>query len=388
MPPGTCGGASYAARESKVNSICYGLIAAAVFVSASASPAAAEDVTIGGIYSIEGIFGAFGGSERDGALLAVEQLNKAGGVGGKHIEITIYDDGGDQAKAVQLANRLIFQDKVSAVFGPTITPTSEMVAPMFEENKVLEIGLVSEDYLWKDTRYVFMSTPTDAVLAQGMVNYARKIDAKKIAIAYANVPYGVSGAKEMRQAANNAGIELVGDVKWGEGDIDFTPAANQLHAAKADAILVWGSCNVSDAQALKALRDTGDATPFIGNLCLSLPSTAQIMGKGAEGAVSFSLLDYSNPSPQAGAFLAAYSAKFKRSPLPIAAAAYDGVQLWAQAVRRAGGKTDSDAVAAAMIGLDYDGVTGHFHMTGNNHAVQDASAYKAIVLKNGIWITM
>jgi branched-chain amino acid transport system substrate-binding protein len=364
------------------------LIAAALLVGAAGSPAAAADVKIGGIYSIEGIFGALGGSERDGALLAVEQLNKAGGVGGKHIDITIYDDGGDQAKAIQLANRLIFQDKVSAVFGPTITPTSEMVAPILEENKVLEIGLVSEDYLWKGTRYIFMSTPTDAVLAQGMVSYTRKIGAKKIAIAYANVPYGVSGAKEMRQAVKNAGLELVGDVKWGEGDIDFTPAANQLHAAKADAILVWGSCNVSDAQVLKALRDIGDATPFVGNLCLSLPTTAEIMGKGAEGAVSFSLLDYSNPSPQAAAFIAAYSAKFKHGPQPIAAAAYDGVQLWAQAVRRAGGKTDPDAVDAAMIGLDYDGVTGHFHMTNDSHAVLDASAYKAIVLKNGTWTTM
>ena len=110
------------------------LVAAAV--SMWAIPALAEDVKVGAVYSIEGIFSAIGGPERDGALLAVDQLNQAGGVGGKHVDLTIYDDGGDQAKAVQLANRLIFQDKVSAAFGPTVTPTGEMIAPVYEQNKV------------------------------------------------------------------------------------------------------------------------------------------------------------------------------------------------------------------------------------------------------------
>ena len=215
------------------------LVAVTIFGTSVLPAVAADEIKLGGIYSIEGIFSAVGGPERDGALLAVEQLNQAGGSGGKQINMTIYDDGGDQAKAVQLANRLIFQDKVSAAFGPTITPTGEMIAPVFEQNKVLEIGVVAQDYLWRDTQYVFMSIPTDAVLVEAMVNYARKIGAKKLAIAYADVPYGAGGAKLMRQGIKAAGIELVGDTKWGENDIDFTPEANQLHAAKADAILVW-----------------------------------------------------------------------------------------------------------------------------------------------------
>lgn len=357
-------------------------------LGAAAVPAAADDVKIGGIYSIEGAFSVIGVPERDGALLAVEQLNQAGGVGGKHVDMTIYDDGGDQAKAVQLGNRLIFQDKVSAAFGPTITPTGEMMSPVYEQNKMLQIGVVAQDYLWKDTQYIFMSIPTDAVLAEAMLNYAKKIGAKKIAIAVADVPYGASGAKLMRQGAKVAGIEIVADTKWGDFDIDFTPEANQLHAAKADAILVWDSCAISDAQMIKALRDTGDTTPIIGNICLPLPHLAQIVGKGAEGAVSFSLLDYSKPSPPAAAFMSAYSAKYKHGPSPFAAAAYDGLQLWSRAVARAGGKTDPNSVAAAMFGLDYDGVIGHFKVTKENHTGLDASAYKAIILKDGNWQTM
>ena len=221
--------------------ICGVLITVSLFGIAIVS-AAAENIKVGGIYSIEGVFSAIGAPERDGALLAVEQINQAGGIGGKHVDMTIYDDGGDQAKAVQLANRLIFQDKVSVAFGPTITPTGEMMAPVYEQNKMFQMGVIAQDYLWKDTQYIFMSIPTDAVLVEAMMSHVKKTGAKKIAIAYADVPYGVSGAKLMRQGAKIAGIEIVGDTKWGENDIDFTPEANQLHAAKADAILVSNCC--------------------------------------------------------------------------------------------------------------------------------------------------
>ena len=119
-------------------------------------------------------------------------------------------------------------------------------------------------------------------------------------------------------------------------------------------------------------------TPIIGNICFPLPTIAQIVGKGAEGSVSFSLIDYSNPSPPAAAFLAPIPQSTSTAPSPFAAAAYDGVQLWARAVARAGGKTDPDSVAAAMIGLDYEGLIGHFKITKDNHTGLDTSAYKAI----------
>ena len=151
--------------------------------------------------------------------------------------------------------------------------------------------------------------------------------------------------------------------------------------------MAWGSCAVADAQVVKALRDTGDVTPIIGNICFALPTIAQVAGKGAEGTISFSLIDYSNPSAAAAAFLSAFSAKYKHGASPFAAAAYDGVQLWSRAVARAGGKTDSTSVAAAMIGLDYDGTIGHFKVTKDNHTGLDTSAYKVIVLKNGNWTT-
>src|SRR5580704_15504218 len=134
-------------NEETIMKLIKGALVATAIVAVSAFTAGAADVVkLGGIYSIEGVFAAVGGAERNAAVLAVEQMNEAGGIGGKHVDMTIYDDGGDQAKAVQLANRLIFQDKVSAAFGPTITPTGEMIAPVYEQNKMLEIGVVAQEY--------------------------------------------------------------------------------------------------------------------------------------------------------------------------------------------------------------------------------------------------
>jgi branched-chain amino acid transport system substrate-binding protein len=363
-----------------------GLFAAALL----ASPALAQEhIKLGAILSLEGVFSAVGTPERDGLQMAIDEINKAGGIGGKPVDLIVYDDGGDQAKAVQLANRLIFQDKVSAAFGPTVTPTGEMATPVFEQNHIVEIGFLAQDYLWKDTQYVFMSSPNDGVHGEAMVKYAaEKLGAKKIAFAYSNVPYGVNGEKVVAEMAKKYGVTIVAETKWGEDDIDFTPEASQLHAAKADAILAWGSCAISDAQMVKALRASGDTTPLVGNLCMNLPTIAKVAGKAADGAVSFSMLDYTHPTPTVAAFLDSYQKRFGHPASFFAAIAYDGVQLWANAVKRAGGKTDPDSISAALIGVDYDGLIGHFKITKDNHFGLDASAFKAIVLKDGVWSTL
>jgi branched-chain amino acid transport system substrate-binding protein len=327
--------------------------------------------------------------ERQGIELAVEQLNASGGVGGKQIELIVYDDAGDQAKAAQLANRLIFQDRVPVSFGPSITPTAEMISPIFEQNEVLMIGFVAQDYTWEGTDFIFMSLPSDAINAEAMVRHAADAaSAKKIAVVFANVPYGVNGSKFIEQYAQQRELEIVTSEKWGESDLDFTSQAGRVRAASPDAILIWGSCAPADAQMIKALREAGEKAPIIGNLCIPSPQTAEIAGEAAEGTVAFSVLDYANPDAETKAFLEAYQARFGTMPIPFAGSSYDGVGLWAAAVERAGGKTDSESVAEAMIGLEHKGVSGAYRITEDNHHGLSAEAYKPIVLRNGQWVSM
>ena len=361
----------------------------AATVAGTVRAEAADTVKAGVILSIEGIFSSIGVPERQGIELAVEQLNAAGGVGGKQIELVVYDDGGDQVKAVQLANRLIYQDKVEVSFGPTVTPTGEMITPVFEQNGVLMIGFIAQEYVWRDTSFVFMSLPSDAINAEAMVLHAkRSANAANIAVAYANVPYGVNGNKFIRKMAEKHGLNVIAEEKWGETDIDFTAQANRLKGQSPDAILLWGSCAVADAQFIKALREAGENAPLIGNLCIPSPHTAEIAGKAAEGAVAFSVVDYANPDAETLAFLQAFNEKFGNYPIPFAATSYDGVYLWAKAVERAAGKTDSDSVAAAMIGVEHKGVSGQYHITEDNHHGMSAEAYKPIVLRDGQWVSM
>ncbi|MEQ8346857.1 MAG: ABC transporter substrate-binding protein [Sneathiellaceae bacterium] len=361
----------------------------AATVPGAASYAAEESVKAGAILSIEGIFSSLGGPERDGIMLAVEQLNAAGGVAGKQIDLIVYDDGGDQARAAQLANRLIFQDQVPVSFGPSITPTAEMIAPIFEQNDVVMIGFVAQDYTWEGTNHIFMSLPSDAINAEAMVRHAAEANgAKKIAVAYANVPYGVNGRKFIEESAKRHGIEIATAERWGESDLDFTSQAGRVRAASPEAILIWGSCAAADAQMIKALREAGENAPIIGNLCIPSPQTAEIAGAAAEGTVAFSVLNYAKPDAEAKAFLEAFQARFGGMPIPFAATAYDGVGLWAAAVEKAGGKTDPASVAEAMIGLQYKGVSGTYHITEDNHHGMTADAYKPIMLQNGQWTSM
>ena len=107
-----------------------------------------------------------------------------------------------------------------------------------------------------------------------MLSYAQKTGAKKIAVAYSDVPYGVGGAKlsRRRQGCRRSKSSAIPN---GAKTISISlPKPNQLHAAKADAILVWEFVRDFRAQMIKALRDTGDTTPVIGNICLPLPHLA------------------------------------------------------------------------------------------------------------------
>ena len=214
----------------------------------------------------------------------MEQINAAGGVGGKQIELVVYDDGGDQVKAVQLANRLIYEDKVEVSFGPTVTPTGEMITPVFEQNGVLMIGFIAQEYVWRGTSYIFMSLPSDGINAEAMVLHAKRhANAANIAVAYANVPYGVNGNKFIRQMAEKHGVNVVTEEKWGETDIDFTAQANRLKGEGPDAILIWGSCAVADAQFIKALREAGENAPIVGNLCIPEPPHRRDRRRGRRG---------------------------------------------------------------------------------------------------------
>lgn len=356
---------------------------------ASSEGAPQEPVSAGAVLSIAGAFESLGLPERQGLELALEEINAEGGVlGGREIQLTVYDDEGDQSQAVQLANRLVHEDDVDVIFGPSLTPQAELIAETLEAEGVLQIGFTLQSYIWDGTDHIFMSAPSEARNAEAMVrDAADAFEATTVAVAWPNVPFGVGGREFLLAFAEEHGLEVVADENWGESDLNFTSQVNAINQADPDVILMWGSCATADAQVIKALGEGGVTATIIGNLCVADPTLFEIAGAHAEGVRSHSTLDLSEPGAEAAHFIESYEAEFDSTPGPFAAAAFDGMHIWAMAMEEAG-TSDAGSVAEALEGLTYMGAAGQYNITADDHQGLGADAYKLIVAQDGEWVSV
>jgi len=348
---------------------------------------AGEEVKVGLLMATSGVFEGLGGFEKKSFDLAIEEINNTGGVGGKKIKVIFYDDQGDQAKSQQLANRLIFQDKITQLFGPNLTLNAYVVGPVAEKAGIPTIVFIAQEYTVANTNYLFSSVVFQTYNAQAMVEYAAKVlKAKKVGILYVDVPYGKDGRGFLREWIKKNNLELVFEDKWGETDFDFTGQVIKAKKTKMDALFLWGSAAKADSLILKQLREGGVSVPLLGDIAYTLPGVYEIAGKALEGFIGLGWLNYGNPSPAAKKFLDGYKAKYNEVGAPLGAMCYDAAYVYKTAVERAGGKTDPVSVAKAIIGLKMEGASGSYHYTKDNHCGLTAGVYKPQIFTNGQWV--
>jgi len=348
---------------------------------------AAEELKVGLLMATSGVFEGLGGFEKKSFDLAVEEINDAGGVAGKRIKVIFYDDEGNQAKSEQLANRLIFQDKITQLFGPNLTLNAFVVGPVAEKAGIPTIVFIAQEHTVANTKHLFSSVVFQTFNAQAMVEYAAEVlQAKKVGILYVDVPYGKDGRGFLRDWMKKYDLGLVFEDKWGETDFDFTPQVIKAKREKVDALFLWGSAAKADALVLKQLREGGVTVPMLGDVAYTLPGVHDIAGKSLEGFIGFGWLNYENPSPAAKRFLDGYKKKYNEVGSPLGAMCYDAPYVYKTAVERAGGSAEPEAVAKAMIGLKMEGASGSYHYTKDNHCGLTAEVYKPLIFSNGRWV--
>ena len=343
-------------------------------------------VKVGALLSIKGIYAAVGVPERDALQLAFDEINQSGGILGRQIKVTVYDDEGDQTKAQQLANRFVQEDKVAAVFGPGITAMASVACPVFEQNKVLNINFTAQRSIWEGKSYIWSSVPEDSLMAESMAKYAAdKLKAKKVVILYSNVQYGVHGNDLLKEAIPKYQLQIAADEKWGEGNFDFTSVIGRIKTANPDAILLWGSGSPSDAQIVKQLRDQGITVTLIGNTAYVGKQLVEVAGKAAERFTAVSLMNWAAPDKTTQNFVQNYQQKYNKPPTAQSAYAYDAAYRYKAAVEKAK-SFDPAKVAAAMQGLQFQSIQGSFSITAQNHVgASSAEAYHPLVVKEGKW---
>jgi branched-chain amino acid transport system substrate-binding protein len=348
---------------------------------------------IGGIFAITGANSFLGEPERNSMELLAEQINARGGINGRPIELVIYDTEGDATKAVLNANKLIEKDNVLAIVGPSLSGTTLGVIPIAEKGQVPLISCAASVKITTPVKkWVFKTPQTDVMAVAKIYNYIKGQGVKKIAILTVSNAFGDSGRQQLLEQSADYGYEIVADESFGPQDTDMTPQLTKIRALKPQAIICWGT-NPGPAVIAKNMRQLGIKTPLYQSHGVASKKFIELAGEEANGIIlpTGKILvagDLADSDPQKQVlqkYVADYEAKYKVAVSGFGGYAWDGLQILAQALEKAG--DDRAKIRDEVEKIDgYVGISGIFRFSPEDHnGLNKEEAFVMVRIVGGDW---
>ncbi len=334
----------------------------AVALACSMSVAhAADPIRIGVAGPFTGGSSSMGVSMRDGVRMATDEINKAGGVMGRQIELIERDDEAKNERGVQIAQELISKEKVVATVGYINTGVALASQRFYQQakipvmNNVATGSLITHQFDSQPENYIFRNAAADAIQAPMIVEEAVvRRGFKKVAILADSTNYGQLGREDLEKALTLKGVKPVATEKFNIKDVDMTPQLLKAKEAGAEAILTY-AIGPELAQIANGMTKLGWKVPMIGSWTLSMANYIDNAGPGGEGARMPQTFIQEPTTPKRQSFIINYLKTFKpkdnRIDSPVSAAqGYDSVYLLAAAIKQAG-STDGPKIKEALENL-------------------------------------
>ena len=343
---------------------------------AAAACAADEDtIKVGEIACLTGKEASLGTSSHQGTLMAIEDINAAGGVLGRKLELVTEDTQSKPGETSTAVRKLVAREHVVAVLGEVASSRSLEAAPICQNAKIPMISPGSTSPKVTETGdYIFRVCFIDPFQGPVMAKFAlTRLKSRRVAIfSSATSAYSVGLAKFFKIAFVEGGGEVVAEPKYAEGDKDFKAQLTSIRAAGVDAIFSPGYYN-EGALIVKQARELGITVPIFGGDSWEAEALIDLGGDAMEGAYLCSHYSPEDPSPRVQQFVAAYSRRFHDSkPDSNASLGYDSALVLADAIRRAGTtehKALRDAIASTK---NFDAVTGRITINEKRDASKNA----------------
>jgi branched-chain amino acid transport system substrate-binding protein len=315
--------------------------------SALAQHPAAAPIPIGAVLSLTGPLAVVGLPERDGMRLALKQINAAGGIAGRPLELILEDDGSSPDAALSKVNALVHGRKVPVVLGATGLASTVAMGAVTSAQKVLQIAFSGMGpAVERDRSCVFHLTPAQELNARSLLEYAtRQLKARRLALLH-DSGFGQSVANSLRQLSSEYGVELAVTEKFDIGSTDITTQAVKVREANPGAVLVV----TSNATAFRQIRQVKLTAPVIATHVSAPYDIVRAMGEGSEGVVFADFLVAEEPLPRQQAFVNAFVPEYRRLPKNFDAAGYDSLMLVAAALKKAGAQATGEQLCAAARG--------------------------------------
>ncbi len=347
--------------------------------SGMADPNAKGPIVIGEVGSMTGTEATFGTSSARGIELAMTEINAAGGIKGRQIQIIALDDEGKPEEAATAATRLIASDHVVALIGEVASTRSLFMAPKAQDAKVPMISPSStNEKVTLKGDYIFRACFIDPFQGYVMAKFASdNLKLKKIGILRdVRNDYSVGLAKVFTEEFTKMGGAIVASESYSQGDVDFKAQLTNLKSAVPDAIFVPGYYTDVGLIARQA-RETGLTVPILGTDGWDSEKLYEIGGAALDGAYFSNHYSVDDPSPR----IQEYVAKFKKAyggqtPDSLSAQAYDAMGMLADAMKRAKDLTGPSIRDALASLKDFHGVTGDISMDVNRNPLKPAVVLK------------
>ena len=338
----------------------------AIFLFIVVGPGLAQDtIKIGFFAPITGPAAADGASAKNAVELAVKEVNDAGGIRGKKIELVVYDDRMNPQEAVAIANRLIEKDKVVGVVSGAYSGPTRVTAPIFQKAGMPMVAgyAVHPDVTWDPKA----KTPNDYIFRNGFLGEiegaaaaefaVKNLKAKRISLIFMDNDFGRAISSGFAEKAEKLGATILTKQMYKfPGEKDFRPFLTRIKEGNPDLIFAAGYYNEA-ASIVRQAKELGIKSQIMGEEGFDSPKFLEIAGPTAEGVTMATNLDRDDPRPVVQNFLKNYRQAYGEDADMVGASSYDAFMILVNAIKEAG--IDPKAVQKALFATkDYNGLTG------------------------------
>ena len=353
--------------------------------SANAATSGAQDtVTLAVVSPVTGDSAEYGIHFNVGAQMAADKINEAGGINGKQVVLKSFDSKNDAKEAAEVA-RLICQDKtILATIGDFSSTCCMATAPIYEENKTVQIspsaGLIDFPRVGP---YNFSTTGVQendgGFLMNRVIN--EKMGAKSVAIVYTNNDYGLNMLSYMTQEAEADGVVITDTEAVASGEKDFTAIVSKMRQTEPEAVAIVGSYN-EVANCVKQIRQVGWDVPVAISGSALTDQLVELLGDDVNGIYSNIAFVASDNTPETKEFNEEFTKRANMPPSFHSISTYDTVMLVCDAAIKCGDNLNRETLKDAIQSYKgFDGLMGPFEFTEDGAVYR---GYKVVQYQDGV----
>jgi branched-chain amino acid transport system substrate-binding protein len=357
------------------------------------SHAQGEPIRIGAVVSATGPAGFVGDPQRKTLEVMVKRVNEAGGLLGRKIELTVYDDQSDPNSANTFAKRLLESDKVDVLLGGTISPAAMAMAPHAERLGVPYVSTGAAQALVDPVRkWVFRVTPSDRLQAQRMLQDVKDRGFSRIAILSESSGFGQSGRKEILSVAESMGLQVLGDETYGPRDSDVVPQLTKLRGQKdIQALIFFCGPGPAGAMTMKNYTQLSMTQPVYMPSAVLSPEFIRAGGAATEGVripaqpfvVPDAIPDGDPQKKTALDYHRVYRDEYKVPAMPFGGPTADAFNIAVDAVKRAGSTDKAKVRDAIEATTGFVGLMGIYNITSADHNGLRVDSLRILEVRGG-----